>query len=253
MKRNAMVLAGAVLLAGCDLKPAMEPVNPVLAGLSNIFGFDALRGKVKHFTQTQTDEAGKVTAYVEGTFDANGCIMALRTYQPEMSLDLDMVRHGQALVEQRTHQALFQLTEHCQLANTTDGRLSYRSNDQHAITEVIYRGSTRDSTDDSASDGATPMANYRYDDQGFPVSMTFVSPKNGRVTRVEMQDDAPVQKRLDATVIVKENNEQTSVTRTTCQYDSHFNPRECQVLVSNGKGVTQTVSTLTHTSNIEYY
>ncbi|MEI7254343.1 YnfC family lipoprotein [Dickeya dadantii] len=241
MKLRATLLAGSVLLAGCDLKPAAEPVNPVLAGLSNIFGFDALRGKVKRFTQTQTDDAGKVTAYVEGEFDAEGCLAALRTYQPSMNLDLDLVRNGQTLVEQSDRQALFQLTDHCQLAKTTDGRLSYRSNDKYAIAEVVYR------------DKPTPLASYRYDDDGFPVSMTFVSPENGKVTKVEMRNDAPAQKRLDATVVVTENDEQVSVTRTSCQYDQHFNPRLCQVLVSNGKGAAQTVTTLTHTTKIEYY
>ncbi|MEQ4512894.1 YnfC family lipoprotein [Dickeya zeae] len=241
MKLHAMALVGVVLLAGCDRKPTPEPVNPVLAGLSNIFGFDALRGKVKHFTQTQTDEAGKVTAYVDGTFDAEGCLVTLRTYQPAMNFDLDLVRAGQTLLEKSDRQALFQLTEHCQLAKTSDGRLSYRSDDKQAISEVVYR------------DRPTPLARYRYDDEGFPVSMTFVSPENGKVTRVEMQSDAPMQKRLDATVIVTEDNQQVSVTRTTCQYDSHFNPRVCQVLVSNGKGVAQTVTTLTHTTKIEYY
>ncbi|MGM3162323.1 YnfC family lipoprotein [Dickeya undicola] len=241
MKLRATLLAGSVLLTGCDLKSAAEPVNPVLAGLSNIFGFDALRGKVKHFTQTQTDEAGKVTAYVEGEFDADGCLAALRTYQPSMNLDLDLVRDGKKLVDKSEHQALFELTDLCQLAKTTDGRLSYRSNDQHFITEVIYR------------DQPTPLAAYQYDDEGFPVSMTFVSPQSGKVSTVVMQNDAPAKKRLDATVIVTENNEQVSVTRTSCQYDQHANPRQCQVLVSVGKGAAQTVSTLTHTTKIDYY
>ncbi|MBX9447633.1 YnfC family lipoprotein [Dickeya chrysanthemi] len=241
MKRHAMVLVGAILLAGCDLTSALEPVNPVLAGLSNIFGFDALRGKIKHFTQTQTDDAGKVTAYVEGAFDAEGCLVTLRTYQPAMNLDLDLLRDGNRLIEKSDRQVLFQLTEHCQLEKTPDGRLSYRSDDKQAISEVVYR------------DRPTPLASYRYDDEGFPISMTFVSPENGKVTTVEMQNDAPAEKRLNATVIVTENNQQISVTRTTCQYDQHFNPRQCQVLVSNGKGVTQTVTTLTHTTKIEYY
>ncbi|ACS87009.1 YnfC family lipoprotein [Musicola paradisiaca] len=239
-KRTIALTAAMLAVAGCDDKQRLEPVSPMMAGFSNIFGFDALRGKIKRFTQTQTDEQGKVVAYVAVTLNQNGCVDTLKSYQPTMNLDLDLVREGQLLVDRNDRKPAFQLGKDCLLEKSVDGRLIYRHDDKGFITDVFYNGHT------------TPFATYQYDDDGFPSDMTFTSPESGKVTLVSLRNDAAPGKRLDSTMSVTENGEQTSITRTTCRYDVRFNPVVCRVLMTNGKGAGQTLSTLTNTTKVEY-
>ncbi|QCR38511.1 YnfC family lipoprotein [Nissabacter sp. SGAir0207] len=217
MHKAALFLLGAVALTACDNR-APERVNPSLASLSNIFGFDPLLGKVRAFSQIQKDESGKITADIRGTLDEQGCVQALRAFQPQMDVDVDLVKEGDYFVDRASHKKLYQLDAHCRLERTIDGSLLYRKDAKGFVTEVV-----KTANDDS-------FAHYSYDELGFPRTTLFQSPLGK--TEIEVKDDAPAHKRLDATTEAKVDGKPAGINKMSCRYDEHANPLSCSATIT---------------------
>jgi hypothetical protein len=238
VNKAVLLIAAASALVACDAR-GPEPVNPSLASLANIFGFDALRGKVKHFTQTQKEESGKISAQVSVTLDKQGCVQQLRSFQPAMKVDVDLVKEGDYFVDRTSRKKMYQLDAQCRLERTVDGSLRYKKDAQGFITDVI---STE--TDDA-------FAGYRYDALGYPRHTLFQNAQGK--TEIDVKEDAPDTRRTDATLEARVDGRLAGITKTRCHYDAHFNPVQCAAaVVAEGDYGSATLN-YTQTYQTTYY
>lgn len=91
---------------------------------------------------------------------------------------------------------------------------------------------------------------YRYDDQGYPL---------GKTTKVTTKHylSAPrhqrIRSKLDYTAVTLLNNQRVGNVKQSCEYDSHANPVDCQlIIVDEGvKPAVERVYTIKNT--IDYY
>lgn len=238
MKKALCLIVAAGALAACDAR-GPEPVNPSLASLANIFGFDALRGKVKQFTQIQRGEDGKISARVSATLDKQGCVQQLRSFQPAMKVDVDMVKEGDYFVDRTSRKKMYQLDAQCRLARTVDGSLEYKKDAKGFITEVV-----KTENDDA-------FAGYRYDALGFPRHTLFQNAQGK--TEIDLKEDAPDTRRMDATLEARVDGKLAGVTKIRCHYDAHFNPVQCAAaVVAEGEYGSATLN-YTQTYQTTYY
>ena len=238
MNKAVLLIAAASALAACDDR-GPEPVNPSLASLANIFGFDALRGQVKHFTQIQRGEDGKVSARVSASLDKQGCVQQLRSFQPAMKVDVDLVKEGDYFIDRISRKKMYQLDAHCRLERTVDGSLEYKKDANGFITEVV-----KTENDDA-------FASYRYDALGYPRHTLFQSAQGK--TEIDVKEDAPDSKRMDATLEARVDGRLAGITKIRCHYDDHFNPVQCAAaMVAEGDYGSATLN-YTQTYQTTYY
>lgn len=92
---------------------------------------------------------------------------------------------------------------------------------------------------------------YRYDDQGYPLGKTTKS--NDKTLSVSATPSTDPIKKLDYTAVTFLNNQRVGNVKQSCEYDSHANPVDCQlIIVDEGvKPAVERVYTIKNT--IDYY
>ena len=92
---------------------------------------------------------------------------------------------------------------------------------------------------------------YRYDDQGYPLGKTTKS--NDKTLSVSATPSTDPIKKLDYTAVTLLNNQRVGNVKQSCEYDSHANPVDCQlIIVDEGvKPAVERVYTIKNT--IDYY
>lgn len=209
----------AIFLTGCDRTEVTLSFTPEMASFSNEFDFDPLRGPVKDFTQTLMDEQGEVTKRVSGTLSEEGCFDSLEL------LDL----------ENNTVVALVLDANYYRDAETLAG-VSWETDDNGFVIKASSK---------------QMQMEYRYDDQGYPLGKTTKS--NDKTLSVSATPSTDPIKKLDYTAVTLLNNQRVGNVKQSCEYDSHANPVDCQlIIVDEGvKPAVERVYTIKNT--IDYY
>ena len=204
----------AIFLTGCDRTEVTLSFTPEMASFSNEFDFDPLRGPVKDFTQTLMDEQGEVTKRVSGT----------------LVLDANYYRDAETL-EKRVR-----LQGKCQLAELPSAGVSWETDDNGFVIKASSK---------------QMQMEYRYDDQGYPLGKTTKS--NDKTLSVSATPSTDPIKKLDYTAVTLLNNQRVGNVKQSCEYDSHANPVDCQlIIVDEGvKPAVERVYTIKNT--IDYY
>ncbi|ENT2204222.1 YnfC family lipoprotein, partial [Escherichia coli] len=70
---------------------------------------------------------------------------------------------------------------------------------------------------------------YRYDDQGYPLGKTTKS--NDKTLSVSATPSTDPIKKLDYTAVTLLNNQRVGNVKQSCEYDSHANPVDCQLII----------------------
>ncbi|HGC3444800.1 TPA: YnfC family lipoprotein [Escherichia coli] len=219
MKYKLLPCLLAIFLTGCDRTEVTLSFTPEMASFSNEFDFDPLRGPVKDFTQTLMDEQGEVTKRVSGTLSEEGCFDSLEL------LDL----------ENNTVVALVLDANYYRDAETLAG-VSWETDDNGFVIKASSK---------------QMQMEYRYDDQGYPLGKTTKS--NDKTLSVSATPSTDPIKKLDYTAVTLLNNQRVGNVKQSCEYDSHANPVDCQlIIVDEGvKPAVERVYTIKNT--IDYY
>lgn len=228
----------AITLTGCDRTEVTLSFTPEMASFSNEFDFDPLRGPVKDFTQTLINEQGEVTKRVSGTLSEEGCFDSLELLDLENNTVVALVLDANYYRDAQTLEKRVRLQGKCQLAELPSAGVSWETDDNGFVVKA-------------SSKQMKMKMEYRYDGQGYPLGKTTISnDKTLSVTATPSKD--PI-KKLDYTAITLLNNQQVGNIRQTCEYDSHANPVDCQlIIVDEGeKPAVERVYTIKNT--IDYY
>ena len=207
----------AITLTGCDRTEVTLSVTPEMASFS-------------------INEQGEVTKRVSGTLSEEGCFDSLELLDLENNTVVALVLDANYYRDAQTLEKRVRLQGKCQLAELPSAGVSWETDDNGFVVK--------------ASSKQMKME-YRYDGQGYPLGKTTISnDKTLSVTATPSKD--PI-KKLDYTAITLLNNQQVGNIRQTCEYDSHANPVDCQlIIVDEGeKPAVERVYTIKNT--IDYY
>lgn len=241
MKNVAALTLSTLFLYGCDSQASPEPVNPIFASYSNIFGFEPIRGKVKSFLQQQHDEQGKVSSLFQGALSASGCFEALKVVAPLMALDIDLLKEGNYLVNRSDKQKRYALKDNClPESNLTDGT-RYESNDKGYVTAAI---------NDKQAD---KNSYFEYDASGFPSKISQPTPTGPFVAVIK--DTESEEKKRNNTIETRVKGELLGELTTRCDYDDHFNATQCKIASKSAEKDKPLSKRLDdpETTKIEYY
>ena len=211
----------AIFLTGCDRTEVTLSFTPEMASFSNEFDFDPLRGPVKDFTQTLMDEQG---------FDSLELLDLENNTVVALVLDANYYRDAETL-EKRVR-----LQGKCQLAELPSAGVSWETDDNGFVIKASSK---------------QMQMEYRYDDQGYPLGKTTKS--NDKTLSVSATPSTDPIKKLDYTAVTLLNNQRVGNVKQSCEYDSHANPVDCQlIIVDEGvKPAVERVYTIKNT--IDYY
>lgn len=241
MKNAAALTLSALLLYGCDSQAKPQPVNPIFASYSNIFGFEPIRGKVKSFVQQQHDEQGNISSSFEANLAENGCFESLKVVAPLMDLDVDLVKEGNYLVNRSDKQKRYALKDNCLPDRNIDDNTRYESNEKGFITAAIN------------DKEITKNSYFEYDDAGFPSKMsqpTATGPFVALIKKAESEE-----KKRNGIIETRFKDMLLGEVTTECEYDDHFNATQCKIKsksAGEGKSMSKGLDD-PETTKIEYY
>lgn len=241
MKNTVALALLTLLLYGCDSKASPEPVNPIFASYSNIFGFEPIRGNVKSFVQEQRDEKGQISALFQASLAKNGCFDTLKAVAPLMSLDMDLVKEGNYLVNRDDKQKRYTLKDNCLPDRNLSDNTRYESNDKGFVTAVINDAD------------ASKNIYFEYDASGFPSKIsqpTATGPFVAVIKNIESEE-----KKRNGTIQTRFKDKVLGEVTTLCEYDDHFNATRCKIksqAIGNGKSMSKQLDD-PETTKIEYY
>ena len=226
----------AIFLTGCDRTEVTLSFTPEMASFSNEFDFDPLRGPVKDFTQTLMDEQGEVTKRVSGTLSEEGCFDSLELLDLENNTVVALVLDANYYRDAETREKRVRLQGKCQLAELPSAGVSWETDDNGFVIKASSK---------------QMQMEYRYDDQGYPLGKTTKS--NDKTLSVSATPSTDPIKKLDYTAVTLLNNQRVGNVKQSCEYDSHANPVDCQlIIVDEGvKPAVERVYTIKNT--IDYY
>ncbi|ENA0591318.1 YnfC family lipoprotein [Escherichia coli] len=229
-------LLWAGFLTGCDRTEVTLSFTPEMASFSNEFDFDPLRGPVKDFTQTLMDEQGEVTKRVSGTLSEEGCFDSLELLDLENNTVVALVLDANYYRDAETLEKRVRLQGKCQLAELPSAGVSWETDDNGFVIKASSK---------------QMQMEYRYDDQGYPLGKTTKS--NDKTLSVSATPSTDPIKKLDYTAVTLLNNQRVGNVKQSCEYDSHANPVDCQlIIVDEGvKPAVERVYTIKNT--IDYY
>ena len=150
--------------------------------------------------------------------------------QTLMDEDANYYRDAQTL-EKRVR-----LQGKCQLAELPSAGVSWETDDNGFVIKASSK---------------QMQMEYRYDDQGYPLGKTTKS--NDKTLSVSATPSTDPIKKLDYTAVTLLNNQRVGNVKQSCEYDSHANPVDCQlIIVDEGvKPAVERVYTIKNT--IDYY
>jgi hypothetical protein len=241
MKNAAALTLSALLLYGCDSMASPEPVNPLFASYSNIFGFEPIRGNVKSFVQQQHDEQGNISSSFQATLAKNGCFETLKAVAPLMALDVDLVKEGNYLVNRDDKQKRYALKDNCLPDRNLTDNTRYESNDKGFVTRAI------NDTDVSKN------IYFEYDEAGFPSKVAQPTATGPFVAIIKDADSA--EKKRNGTIQTRFKDEVFGEVTTVCEYDDHFNATSCKIkskAIGGAKSMPKQLDD-PETTKIEYY
>ena len=215
MKNVAALTLSTLFLYGCDSQASLEPVNPIFASYSNIFGFEPVRGKVRSFLQQQHDEQGKVSSLFQGALSATGCFNELKVVAPLMGLDVDLLREGNFLVNRGDKQKRYALKDNCLPERDLSDDTHYESNDQGYVTAAI--------NDKDASKNSY----FEYDASGFPSKISQPTPTGPFIAIIKATESE--EKKRNNTIETRVKGVLLGEVTTRCDYDDHFNATDCKI------------------------
>ena len=155
-----ILIALAVLVAGCDDKKGPVSFTPEMASFSNEFDFDPLRGPVKDFSQTLLNEKGEVSKRVSGTLSKEGCFDTLELHDVENNTGVELVLNANYYLDAETQEKRLRLQGKCQLAEYPNAGLTWDTDDRGFI---------------SVARGKDVEVTYRYDSEGYPLGKSTPS------------------------------------------------------------------------------
>lgn len=228
------ILAG--LLAGCDKPTTPLSFTPEMAGFSNEFDFDPLRGPVKDFSQTLLNEKGEVAKRVTGTLSAEGCFDTLELHDLESNTGIALVLNANYYLDAETQQKKLRLQGKCQLAELPSAGVTWDTDDNGFIV---------------AAHSKEMEVKYRYDDEGYPLGKTTVS--GDQHLSVSATPSKDKRKKLDYTAVSLLNDKPLGNVKQSCDYDSHDNPVSCHLVIVDESVKPAVSHQYTIKNNIDYY
>lgn len=241
MKNVAALTLSFLCLYGCDSYASPEPVSPIFASYSNIFGFEPIRGKVKSFVQEQRDEQGKVSSLFQGALSATGCFDALKVVAPLMDLDIDLLKEGNFLVNRSDKHKRYALEDNCLPERNLITEVRYESNEKGYVIAVI--------------NDKEPAKNsyFSYDDAGFPAKISQPTPTGPFVAIIKAAESE--EKKRNNTIETRVNDILLGEVTTRCEYDDRFNATDCKITSKSEDKDKPLPKTLNdpETTKIEYY
>ncbi len=241
MKNAAALTLLSLLLYGCDSEASPEPVNPILASYSTIFGFEPIRGHVKSFVQEQHNEQGEVSSLFQASLAENGCFEALKVVAPLMDLDIDLVKEGLYLVNREDKQKRYALKDNCLPDRNISDNVRYESNDKGFVTAAIHDADT------------SKNIYFEYDSAGFPSKVSQPTPSGPFVAVINSTESE--EKKRNGTIQTRFKDKVLGEVTTTCEYDDHFNATHCTIkskTMDDGKSMSKQLDD-PETTKIEYY
>lgn len=236
MKKLAVTIALAALLAGCDNSSAPLSFTPEMASFSNEFDFDPLRGPVKDFTQTLINEKGEVSKRVTGTVSTEGCFDTLELHDLEANTGMALVLDANFYRDAETQQQKIKLQGKCQLAELPAAGVSWDTDDQGFIVRAH---------------GKEMEVKYRYDADGYPLGKTTVS--GDQQLSIAATPSKDKRKKLDYSAVSLLNNKPLGSVKQSCEYDRHHNPVSCELVIQDKSVKPAVEHRYTIKNSIDYY
>ncbi|WP_145931897.1 YnfC family lipoprotein [Yersinia bercovieri] len=237
MGRILSICLLALALSACDRGHAPFIFTANVASYSNIFGFDPIQGPVKSLTQKMLDAKGDTYSDVHAEINEDGCFTALRIHTPDQDVDLDYVKEGSYLIDNKTKEKQLVLNDKCNITQTASGNVKVIINDKGFVTDV------------KMSESGVTKKHYDYDASGFPV--VDISNDNGKIFKIVTELDAKGQSPFNYKTKIYENDKLVLSTKRVCETDSHGNPTSCKIESMEPEGKVIEVYTATYST--EYY
>ncbi|UJD94619.1 YnfC family lipoprotein [Lelliottia amnigena] len=236
MKKLAVMIALASVLAGCDNASAPLSFTPEMASFSNEFDFDPLRGPVKDFTQTLFNEKGEVSKRVTGTLSAEGCFDKLELHDLDANTGVALVLDANFYLDAETQQQKIKLQGKCQLAELPSAGVTWDTDDKGFIV---------------SAHGKEMEVNYRYDADGYPLGKTTKA--GGQQLSVAATPSKDKRKKLDYSAVSLLNEKQLGTVQQRCEYDGHDNPVSCDLSIKDESVKPAIERKFTIKNSIDYY
>ncbi|MDN0121779.1 YnfC family lipoprotein [Yersinia aleksiciae] len=237
MVRILRICLLALALSACDRghEPFVFTAN--VASYSNIFGFDPIQGPVRSLTQKMLDAKGDTYSEVHAEINEHGCFTTLQIQTPAQDVDLDYVKEGSYLVDNKTKEKQLALNDKCNITQTASGNVKVIINDKGFVTDV------------KMSESGVTKKHYDYDDNGFPI--VDISYDNGKTFKIVTELDAKGKKPFNYKTKIYEDDKFVLSTQRDCQTDSHGNPTSCKIESMEPEG--KVIEVYTAIYNTEYY
>ncbi|MRS89012.1 YnfC family lipoprotein [Enterobacteriaceae bacterium RIT714] len=236
VKKLAVMIALASVLAGCDNASGPLSFTPEMASFSNEFDFDPLRGPVKDFTQTLLNEKGEVSKRVTGTISEEGCFDTLELHDLDANTGVSLVLDANFYVDAETQQQKIKLQGKCQLAELPSAGVTWDTDDNGFIV---------------TAHGKEMEVKYRYDADGYPLGKTTVSGEQHLSVAATPSSDK--RKKLDYSAVSLLNDKPLGTVKQSCDYDRHHNPVTCELQIKDESVKPAVERKFTIKNSIDYY
>lgn len=236
MKRLLLPTLFLTVLTGCDSNTTPAAFSPEMAGFSNEFDFDPLRGPVKTFSQTLIDEKGAVAKRVSAKLSQEGCFDELEFNDLESNTGATLVLDANYYVDGITLEKRVRLQGKCQLAAFPSAGVTWETNDDGFIMKSLSEAREVD---------------YHYDSEGYPLGKT--SQTKGNTLAVMSTPSEDRRKKLDYTAVTLLNKQPVGNVKQSCDYDRYDNPVSCSLEVVDLSATPAAVQRYTIENVIEYY
>src|SRR5471030_599272 len=241
MKNAAALMGLALFFWGCEAQAGPQPVNPIFASYSNVFGFEPVRGKVKSFLQQQRDENGALSSSFQANLSETGCFESLKVVAPLMGLNVDLIRKGRYLVNRSDQKGRYSQRDNCLLESNLDDNTRYIANNKGFITVVIN------------GEKSGKNVYFQYDASGFPSRVSQPTAKGPFVATITGTESD--EKKRNNTIQTRFKGVLLGEVVTRCEYDDHFNATHCTIEsqpAAGGKSMPKELDD-PETTQIEYY
>lgn len=215
MGRILSICLLVLALSACDKGHEPYVFTANVASYSNIFGFDPIQGSVKSLTQKMLDAKGDTYSEVHAEINEDGCFTAFQIQTPAQDVDLDYVKEGNYLIDNKTKEKQLVLNGKCNITQTASGNVNVLINDKGFVTDV------------KMFESGVTKKHYDYDDNGFPV--VDISYDNGKTFKIVTELDAKGQHPFNYKTKIYEDDKPLLSTRRECKTDSHGNPATCKI------------------------
>lgn len=248
MKKLFLLSLLALSVTGCDKHTESASFTPIFANNSNIFGFDALQGPIKSFTQRMIGQDGTTVAAYSAELDQRGCFTSLDFNFPTLgSMGKNLVKVAGFYVDSKTNKKEFAIDNECNIIKSFGSSTAFEND--AANSPVVYKRNDKGFIIESDVEFTNKVIDkYEYTSNGFPSMQERVKSlyTMKMVSHYSQQDKNPFNFTSES---FHDGKLALSMTRE-CKTDSYGNPVSCEFDVRKVDG---SVDSYTITNNIEYF